>query len=96
MNIPNKFYDAMSNGKPFITCLSGAITKVMNENNIGIKYDGDQISNLTEVLATIIDDKNSLIKFGNNAHHLYRQQYTSNKVYSELVRDLYKLCNYDS
>jgi glycosyltransferase involved in cell wall biosynthesis len=96
MNIPNKFYDAMSNGKPFITSLSGAITKVMNEYNIGIKYDGDQISNLTEVLATIIDDKNSLIKFGNNAHHLYRQQYTSNKVYSELVRDLYKLCNYDS
>ena len=96
LNITNKFYDAMSNGKPFITCLSGAITKVMNENDIGIKYDGDKISNLTAVLATLIDDKNSLIKLGNNARHLYQQQYTSNKVYSELVRDLYELCKYDS
>ena len=68
----------------------------MNENNIGIKYDGDKISNLTEVLATIIDDKNSLIKLGNNARYLHQQRYTSNKVYSELVRDLYELCKYDS
>ena len=96
LNITNKFYDAMSHGKPFITSLSGAITKVMNEYKIGIKYDGDQISNLTEVLATIIDDRNSLIKLGNNAQHLYQQQYTSDKVYSELVRDLYELCKYDS
>ena len=96
MNIPNKIYDAMSNGKPFITSLSGVITKLINEYKIGIKYNGEQISNLTEVLATIIDDKNSLIKFGNNARHLYRKQYTSNKVYSELVRDLYELCKYDS
>jgi glycosyltransferase involved in cell wall biosynthesis len=96
LNITNKFYDAMSNGKPFITCLSGAITKVMNKHSIGIKYDGDQISNLTEVLATIIDDKNSLIKLGNNARHLYQQQYKSSKVYSELVQDLYELCSYDS
>ena len=38
MSLTNKFYDAMSNGKPFITCLSGAITKVMNENNDLEKY----------------------------------------------------------
>jgi glycosyltransferase involved in cell wall biosynthesis len=96
LNITNKFYDAMSNGKPFITCLSGAITKIMNKYNIGITYDGDQISNLSEVLATIINDKNSLIKLGNNAQNLYQRQYTSKKVYSELVRDLIELCNYDS
>jgi glycosyltransferase involved in cell wall biosynthesis len=96
LNITNKFYDAMSNGKPFITSLSGAITKVMNENNIGIKYDGEKISNLSSVLATLIDDKNFLIKLGDNARHLYQQQYTSNKVYSELVRELYELCKYDS
>ena len=96
LNITNKFYDAMSNGKPFITCISGAVTKLIDKYDIGIKYDGDQVSNLAEVLATIINDKNSLIKLGNNARHLYVQQYKSNKVYSELVRDLYELCNYDS
>ena len=76
LNITNKVADSLAYGIPIITTLEGALKKLLEDH----KY-----ANL------LLDDDNLRRRLSSNAIDLYRTQFESTKVYSNLVYSLEKL-----
>lgn len=93
LNITNKFYDSMLHGKPMITSLSGAAEDLLKNYKIGIKYNQNDVLDLTHVLSTLLKNSELISNLSENAINTYTNIYSSEIVYSKLVSDLEKLSN---
>jgi glycosyltransferase involved in cell wall biosynthesis len=93
LNITNKFYDAMLHEKPIITSLSGAVEDLLKNYKTGLKYNRNDISDLTHILSTLLTDSSLLKNLSVNAINTYTNIYSSEIVYQELVSDLENLSN---
>ena len=91
LNITNKFYDAFLNNKPILTSLSGSAESLINKYDIGFKFDINDISDLKNVLKSIINEKEQLITKGINARNLFENEYSYKEVYSRIVSNLERL-----
>jgi glycosyltransferase involved in cell wall biosynthesis len=93
MNITNKFYDAMLHKKPILTSLNGAAEDLLKDYKIGVKYNRQDVSDLTRVLSSLLKNPILIRDLSENAINTYMSIYSSEIVYSELVSDLEKLSN---
>ena len=66
---------------------------LLKNYKIGIKYNRNDVSDLTRVLSTLLNNSNLIRNLSENAINTYTNIYSSEIVYSELVSDLEKLIN---
>ena len=83
----------MLHEKPIITSLSGAVEDLLKNYKTGLKYNRNDISDLTHILSTLLTDSSLLKNLSENAINTYTNIYSSEIVYQELVSDLENLSN---
>jgi len=88
MSIPNKIIDALCVGIPVITPLTGEVAKLIDQYNIGLRYDTDSGKTLIQCIEILISKPVQSQIMSNNALKLYKDTFSFNKVYGELVKHL--------
>jgi glycosyltransferase involved in cell wall biosynthesis len=94
MNITNKFFDAMRFGVPMVTSIKGIAAKTIEENKVGITYEAIKENSLLLAINELLGDKAMQTQFSSNARELYKQKYSHEKNYKQLVRHLEKISEY--
>jgi hypothetical protein len=87
-SLPNKFFDAMSHGKPIVTSIGGFGERFINENRVGFTYSNGEIQSLHNLLAYLHDDNTALEECGRTSKNLFNAEFTEKIVYSRLVYNL--------
>ena len=85
MSVPNKFYDAMAHGLPFLTGLTGAVGEVLNREHVGFSYGGDTGETLHGLLERLAASPDVLDGMAKRCTKLYDEQYSAESVYGDLV-----------
>jgi len=84
-NSPNKFFDAISTGKPIITNMGGWIGKLVENYKIGfslVKDNSQAIVETVEILTNM--NKNQLEEMGKNARKLALEKFNSDDMTNKL------------
>jgi glycosyltransferase involved in cell wall biosynthesis len=87
MSIPNKVIDVLSAGLPLLSSLNGEVKKLIDDQAVGFYYDQSGES-LQAVIYSLIEDSARIKLSSNNAQNLYRSQFSYEKVYGSLVKNL--------
>lgn len=96
IHIPNKIFDAMSNALPLVSSITGTTRNLIIEKEIGVVYDCDSATSLTNELQKLISHREGLGKMGENSKQLYDQVYSFKEVYGNCVRHLEELYRQNS
>jgi len=96
IHIPNKIFDAMSNALPLVSSITGTTRNLIIEKQIGVVYDCDSTTSLTNELQKLISHREGLGKMGENSKRLYDQVYSFEEVYGNCVRHLENLYRQNS
>jgi glycosyltransferase involved in cell wall biosynthesis len=84
-NSPNKFFDAISAGKPIITNMGGWIGEMVESKKIGFSVENDNPQAIVSVVDKLINmDKKQLEEMGQNARKLAVEKFDSNAMASKL------------
>jgi len=84
-NSPNKFFDAISTGKPIITNMGGWIGEMVESNKIGFSVVNDNPQVIVKAVDKLINmDKKRLEEMGHNARKLAVEKFDSNAMASKL------------
>jgi len=84
-NSPNKFFDAISTGKPIITNMGGWIGKLVKNYKIGFSVENDNPQAIVSVVDKLINmDKKQLEEIGQNARKLAVEKFDSNAMANKL------------
>lgn len=84
-NSPNKFFDAISTGKPIITNMSGWIGELVENNKIGFSLENDNPQAIVEAIEKLINmNKNQLEEMGKNARKLAVEKFNSGDMTDKL------------
>lgn len=84
-NIPNKFFDAMRDGKAILTSIKGITGKLVKDEKIGILYENGNVQDLKNKLNYLLGNKSHVSDLGINSRNVYIKKFTYDKVYLELV-----------
>lgn len=74
-NSPNKFFDALAAGKACITTTKGWLTNLVEENQCGMYIDPTKPDAFVAKLATLVNDRQLLEAYKNNARSLAERQF---------------------
>lgn len=88
LSLPNKFLDAMSHGKPMLSSIAGFPEKFLEEYGVGYYYSNTLSNSLTELISQIAQDSKLLFLMGENAKKLFRDKFSGEIIYRELVKTL--------
>jgi len=84
-NSPNKFFDAISTGKPIITNMGGWIGEMVESNKIGFSVENDNPQAIVNAVDKLINmDKKQLEEMGQNARKLAVEKFDSNAMAGKL------------
>ena len=84
-NSPNKFFDAISSGKPIITNMDGWIGELIETYNIGFSVDPNNSQALVEAIVKLLHmSKNKFKKMGQNARDLAMEKFNSDNMTDKL------------
>jgi len=84
-NSPNKFFDAISTGKPVITNMDGWIGNIIEKYNIGFSIDPNDDNALMDAVIKIVKmDKNKVKDMELNARKLAIEKFDSDKMVLQL------------
>ncbi len=84
-NSPNKFFDAVSTGKPIITNMGGWIGEMVESNKIGFSVENDNPQAIVDAVNKLINmDKKQIEEMGQNARKLAVEKFDSNAMASKL------------
>lgn len=84
-NSPNKFFDAISSGKPIITNMDGWIGELIETHNIGFSVDPNNSQALVEAIVKLLHmSKNKIEKMGQNARDLAMEKFNSDNMTDKL------------
>jgi len=84
-NSPNKFFDAVSTGKPIITNMRGWIGEMVESNKIGFSVENDNPQAIVDAVNKLINmDKKQIEEMGQNARKLAVEKFDSNAMASKL------------
>ncbi|MFH1728849.1 MAG: glycosyltransferase family 4 protein [Pseudomonadota bacterium] len=93
-SIPNKIIDALSLGLPILSPLKGEVASIINQHNVGLKYDSDGDDSLYNCLKILQKDNELRKAMAKNALNLYEDQFSFEKTYDSLVKHLETLASY--
>lgn len=84
-NSPNKFFDAISTGKPIITNMGGWIGEMVESNKIGFSVENDNPQVIVNAVNKLINmDKKQIEEMGQNARKLAVEKFDSNVMANKL------------
>jgi glycosyltransferase involved in cell wall biosynthesis len=84
-NSPNKFFDAISTGKPIITNMGGWIGELVENYKIGFSLENDNPQAIVETVEILTNmNKNQLEEMGKNARKLAVEKFDSNDTIDKL------------
>jgi|LakMenEpi03Aug12_release.lakeMendotaPanAssembly.Ray.scaffolds.fasta_scaffold17719_3 glycosyltransferase involved in cell wall biosynthesis len=87
-SLPNKFFDAMSHGKPIVTSIGGFGERFINENKVGFTYSNSEIHSLHNLLVYLHENNTALEECGRTSKNLFNTEFTEKIVYGRLVYNL--------
>lgn len=91
-NSPNKFFDAISTGKPIITNMGGWIGKLVKNYKIGFSLENNNPQAIVEVVEKLINmDKNQLEEMGQNARKLAKEKFNQEDMVEKLEKIFQKV-----
>ena len=93
IHIPNKFFDAMYNGMPVVTSITGIAKKLVENENIGVTYSAANPDSLVDVLIPLVSSPDKFIEMSLSAKNLYNQKFSYEKVYGDCVTHLEALAD---
>jgi glycosyltransferase involved in cell wall biosynthesis len=91
MSIPNKFFDAMSQGLPIVTSISGTAGRLVEENQIGFTFDIRDSSSLHSILSKALMAPQVLAEMSVRSQQLFQNHFTYEQVYGALTKHLESL-----
>jgi len=84
-NSPNKFFDAISTGKPIITNMGGWIGKLVENYKIGFSLENDNPQAIVETVEILTNmNKNQLEEMGKNARKLAEEKFNREDMVDKL------------
>jgi glycosyltransferase involved in cell wall biosynthesis len=86
--LPNKIFEYMSYGLPILSSLEGESKILLNDNNVGLTYKASDSKDFMLNLMILVNDKERLKNMSDSCRLLYKNKYSSDKVYSDLVHYL--------
>jgi len=96
LNTPNKVVDAVANGVPIITSLSGEVERLVSEHGIGFVCNKSTGLSFYSAIKDIINNPHMANNMTSNCLDLYNRAFLFDKVYSSLVSHLEQLVVDDS
>lgn len=96
-NSPNKFFDAISAGKPIITNMGGWIGKLVEDYKIGFSIENDNHRAIVETVEVLTNmDKNQLEEMGKNARELAEEKFNREDMVEELEKIFQKVKKHEN
>jgi len=96
-NSPNKFFDAISAGKPIITNMGGWIGKLVENYKIGFSLENDNPQAIVEAIEILTNmNKNQLEEMRKNARKLAVEKFNSDDMTDKLEMIFKKAIKYSS
>jgi glycosyltransferase involved in cell wall biosynthesis len=91
LNMPNKVLDALSNGLPILTTLTGEVQNLIESEEVG--FSCNNITNLDwyDAMKTLLDNKQLQSEMSARALALFENRFSFEKVYGELVLALERM-----
>jgi len=84
-NSPNKFFDAISTGKPVITNMNGWVGSLIEKYNIGFSIDPDDANSLMKAVISMVNmDENKVKEMGLSARKLAVEKFDSDNMVLQL------------
>jgi len=90
-SLPNKLFDALAHGLPFVTSLQGEVGTLIADHDVGRTYDYTDPDDLAGVLGVLMSHPEVAYRLGRNAKELYASRYSVDVVYGRLVGLLERL-----
>jgi len=91
-NSPNKFFDAISSGKPIITNMGGWIGKLVENYKIGFSIENDNHRAIVETVEVLTNmNKNQLEEMGKNARKLAEEKFNREDMVEKLEKIFQKV-----
>lgn len=91
-NSPNKFFDAISAGKPIITNMGGWIGGLIETYNIGFSVEPNNAQALVEAIIKLLHmSKNQIENMGQNARNLAKEKFNSDDMTDRLEKIFQKI-----
>jgi glycosyltransferase involved in cell wall biosynthesis len=85
---PNKFYDAIKFGKPFITTLSGDLKNLIENKTIGLHISSENIDLSIKQINDLINNEKQIELMSRNGVALYKKSYSLQKTYESIIKVL--------
>lgn len=93
-NSPNKFFDAISAGKPIITNMRGWIGELVKEYEIGFSIESNEIKSFIEVIEKLLSMGGDEIKnMEKNSRKLAEEEFNRDKMFDKLENVFQKVKN---
>ena len=89
-NSPNKLFDSLSAGKPIIVNSSGWTKELVEKNDCGFYVDPESPEQLADKLLEVKNNKELLMKWGENARRLSIEVYDKNLLTSKVAEIIEK------
>ncbi len=91
--IPSKWYEgfpnvitrAMAHGKPVITSDIGVMSSIIDHGKNGLLTEPGNIPQLTQSIKTLYDDEQKCMKMGENGRKKAASEYSTTRIYHELI-----------
>ena len=92
-NIPNKVIDALSNGLPIITTLNGEVKELVESERVGFVCNNNSKFTMYDAMRILIENPNLQKEMSQRAFNLYKNLFSYEKVYGDLVTSIENLAN---
>jgi glycosyltransferase involved in cell wall biosynthesis len=87
-SIPNKVIDALANGLPIVTSLTGAVQTMIEAEEVGFLYSSARGRDCYSAIMMLLSDADLQAAMAARARALYDQRFAFDKVYGALVSHL--------
>lgn len=88
MSLPNKIIEYLSGGIPIISSLEGFYLDFIKKFHCGWSYKLNDPQELANLLERILENKNELKKYSENAEYTFNKYFRAEDIYSDMIKHL--------
>lgn len=83
--LPNKFFTYISAGIPVVSSCCGEISRIIEENKIGMNYSPRDMDSLAECIRHFYREREELASYAERARKIFAEKYDSSIIYEEFA-----------
>lgn len=91
LSLPNKSIEYLAGGLPIVTCLQGALSSLVEQNEVGLVYTSGDSESLANRLIFLSQNSETLKRMSTNAVKLYKDRFVAENVYANYVKNVVNL-----